>query len=428
MLKKEDYIRKISIAYLILFCVYKVCEVTVLFESVNLNMIMFSIGCIIFVLILISKKRTLNYPAILIAFIFMIIMNVIFNFDIETIKNSLFAVFYIFVIYNIANIYIEETDYQRIIKVVLFITYIIITVFLINYIIMCIKDGIPTKNTIKQVVFTNINGGALLALINIIMINYMYKVKKIRLSTTIYINIYYSIFIIISQAKTTLVVLVLIILYWCCRRIFNNQKYIRIIKLLKSVALLSIAFVIILFAFVVIEENYNKEYETNSIVHNIEENIAKFTTNRYWLWKYSIKELVNNNILFGVKANFGEESFKNIDDAQLLGSLSTAEKKILARDNVHNGYIQILIRSGILGFSIIMIFFVKFGKKVFNENRNEPYCQYIKFFYLIYIFINLFENNIIFSNSFLVLLLWINIGMDSRILNKKMILEENIKE
>lgn len=428
MLKKEECVRKISIAYLIVLCIYKVCEITVFFKNINLNTIMFAAGCVILVLIFITKKRKIKYPIILYIFIFIMIINVIFNFDVITIKNALFGLFYIFIIYNIANAYLEEIDYQKIIKIILSMSYIIITIFFISYIIMSVKSGIPTKNMIKQLIFININSGALLALINIIMINYMYKAKRIRLSTTIYINIYYTIFIIISQARTTLLALILIIAYWCYCNFFNDKKYIRVKKILEVLILMCIVFITIFFAIIIIEENYNEEYEINSTIKNIENNVAKFTTNRYWLWKYSVKELMNNNILFGLEANFGEECFKNIDDIQLLTTLSTAEKKILAGDNVHNGYIQILIRNGILGFSTIMMFFITFGKKMFGKDRNEPYYRYVKYFYLFYIVTNLFENNIILSNSLFVLLLWINVGMDTRMLNEKVNLEKEMEE
>ena len=137
------------------------------------------------------------------------------------------------------------------------------------------------------------------------------------------------------------------------------------------------------------------------------------------MWKVSIHELINTNPIFGLQAYFGESSLKHIQNDELLNHFSKSQEELLSRNNLHNGYIQILVRNGIFGFFTSMIFFILFILNILKLNSNKVYHQYIKYLYLFYIFINLFENHIILSNSFFVLLLWIHIGIDSNILERE---------
>lgn len=423
-LNKINFIRIFSITYLMLFCVLKVFELTNIFKDISINTIMFVMGWIIIFLIFIQNKGKLNYSNTLIVFISAIIINMFFNFDIETIKVNLFEIFYVFVIYNIARQYLEE-EYIKLIKIVLVISFVIVLAFFIKYILLCITSGLPTKNMISNIVFTNTNGGAILVILNIVMLNYMYKIKKINKWLAIVGNFYYIIFILVSKSRTSLLALIVLICYLLYNHFWSEKdKYIKLKKVLKIILISFSIIIIIILSFMLLKRDYNFNNKIDSLIHNVEQKIAKATSLRYWLWKYSIQELIDTNPLFGLEENFGSDSFNNIDDSELLDALSDLQKRTLTKSNLHNGYIQILVRNGLFGFITIMSFFTIFGTKILNIKSDTPYKKYIKYLYLLYAVVNLFENDIVLSNTFFVLLLWIHIGMDSNIIKNSKEIEK----
>lgn len=422
-INKKNYLKIVSISYLILFCLLKICAVTKLFESIPLNPFMFAMGCIIIFFILLNNKFKIKYPKILIIFGILVIINMLVNFDIGTIKTNLFELFYIFVIYNIAYEYFNKQYYNKFLKLVVVLTTIIITIFMINYLIILLNSGtFISKNMITNVVFSNINGGATLALINIIFIAYLYKDGEIKKSLAVFFIIFFTVFLIISEARTSIYTLIILGLCYIFSNYFKNNKN-KINKktkiFLKNLVLIFIIIIFLFMLIILLKRNYNKTNTLDNQIFNLEKKIANITSLRYWLWKYSIEELINNNLLFGLKFDLGKDVFANIKDEELLNSFSQLQINILSRNNLHSGFIQILVRNGLVGFVVIMTFFIIFANKILKLENSKTYFQYIKYLYLYYILINLFEDNILLSNSFLVLFLWIQIGMDSRIIENK---------
>ena len=264
-------------------------------------------------------------------------------------------------------------------------------------------------------VFSNINGGGILALLDIVALIYLYDKKKINRLLAIFLGVFYTLFILISQARTSILGLIVLILYMIYMNIFKNIELKKIKSILKKFFIIIMAIIFIFLICIILKRNYNSESKIDNTIMNIEEKLADITTLRYWLWKYSIEELIDNNILFGIQADFGEDSFNNINNEELLNSFSASQKDILNRNNMHNGYIQLLIRNGIFGFAFITIFIAKLFLKSIKMERIPRY--YI-FFILIFIIINLFENHLVLSNSFFVLFLWINIGKNAKILKE----------
>ena len=416
-LKKKDYLKIISVGYLILFCILKLFTVTQPFQDIEINSIMFALGCIILFFILIKNKFKLKYSKILTIFIIVIIINMLFNFDMATIKSGLFEIFYIFTIYIISYEYFNEKYYLKLLKIIITLTFIFISIFMINYLILFAQSGtLPTKSMIAYLVFSNINGGATLALINIIMIMYMCKIKAIKKPIAIFLNVYYIVFLIISQARTSLYTLIILVCYLVFSKLFINSKYDKIKRVLKILFVMCVIIVMIIMSVLLLKRDYDFATEIDNTIYNLEKKIASFTTLRYWLWKYSIEELIDTNPLFGLQFDFGEESFENIKDLETLNSLSESQKDILSRNNVHNGFVEVLVRNGILGFTLIILYYILLGTQIFKLGDDKAYYKYIKYLYLYYILINLFENNLLLSNSFLVLFLWMHIGMDNRII------------
>lgn len=405
---KENYIKIIAITYLMIFCISKILMLTNIFENMPINTIMFCFGILTFLLLLINKKVELkNYPILLKLFVLVVIINIICNLDIETIKSGLFEIFYVFIIYNIAYSYVQDKDLSILIKIALVLSTIIILIFYIQYIILLIQNMTISKSLIIQTVFSNINGGAILALLNIVMLMYLYKMKQIKLSLTIVLSIFYTIFIFISQARTSLLALIVLLLYFLYQHIFSNEKLARLKKILIIIFMSLIILATVFLLTILLKRDYNNESKIDNIVMKIEYKIADFTTLRYWLWKYSTEELIDNNIFFGLQHNLGEDSFNNIENEELLNSLSASQKEILSRNNLHNGYVQILVRNGLFGILLIITFFIILWSDL---NKNKKELEYYKYLLLVFFIINFFENQIILSNSFFVLFLWINIG------------------
>ena len=413
-LKKENVMEIICTLYLVIFCILKICALIKYIDAIPINTIMFVLGWIVLILIFINKRGALNYNSLLNIFGIVIIINAVTYRDIETIKTDLFEIFYIFVIYNIAAQYFKKDNYIRLIKIILLITFAMITIFFINYIVVFIRDGVLTKSEIMHMFFSNINAGAMLALINIIMVIYLYKIKKINIGITIFICIYYIIFIFLSYARTTVLTLIILGFYLIYQKYFKgHNNFILIKKIFKGLCVICLCIILFLGSILILKRNYDYTNELDKKIYNVEKKLANITTLRYWLWKYSIQELIEVNPVIGLKDNFGQDSFENMLKNEEINKLSMAQKEVLTRNNVHDGYIQILVKNGLVGFAIIMLFFTKNIFNIFKLDYNEVYYQYIKYIYLFYIFINIFENHIILSNSFFVLFLWIHFGRDS---------------
>ena len=411
---KENYIKIIAITYLMIFCIAKILMLTNIFENMPINTIMFCFGILTFLLLLISKKVELkNYPILLKLFVLVVIINIICNLDIETIKSGLFEIFYVLIIYNIAYSYVQDKDLSILIKIALVLSTIIILIFYIQYIILLIQNTTISKSLIIQTVFSNINGGAILAVLNIVMLMYLYKTKQIKLSLTMVLSIFYTIFIFISQARTSLLALIVLLLYFLYQHIFSNEKLARLKKILIIIFISLIILVILFLIILLLKRDYNNESKIDNMIMKIEYRIADLTTLRYWLWKYSIEELIDNNIFFGLQHNLGEDNFNNIENEELLNSLSASQKEILSRNNLHNGYVQIFVRNGLFGILLIITFFIILWSDL---NKNKKELEYYKYLLLVFFIINFFENQIILSNSFFVLFLWINIGRINKIL------------
>ena len=120
---KKDILRIISITYLIVFCILKLLMLTNVCSNISINTIMFVIGCLIFLLMLINKRVNLrSYPILLKLFVLAVIINTLFNLDIETIKSGLFEIFYVLIVYNIAYTYLRDEDLTNIIRIILILS------------------------------------------------------------------------------------------------------------------------------------------------------------------------------------------------------------------------------------------------------------------------------------------------------------------
>ena len=277
-LKQSNIIKIISIAYLGIFCILKIFALTNIFESLLLNKVMFGIGCIIILVITIIKKGKLNYSNTLIVFISLVIIHICFYMNMSTIKTALFEIFYVFVIYNIAREYLTEKEYHKIIKFILVITFLLVSIFFLQYIVIYILNGTYNKGDIAHVVFSNINGGAILVLLNVVMINYLYKIQKISKGLMVFLNIYYAVFIMISMARTSQLALIILLIYLVYNYFFRDSQHIRLKKILKNGIMICIVCIILISLPLIFKRNYDFNNQKDQFFYSILCKLEDYTT------------------------------------------------------------------------------------------------------------------------------------------------------
>ena len=145
--------------------------------------------------------------------------------------------------------------------------------------------------------------------------------------------------------------------------------------------------------------------------------LTEISSLRYPLWKYSIQAMKQSPI-FGIGAIIGERTIEKVPEYLIKQKFSAHQVTILSRNNLHNGYIQVLVQHGIVGIILLIGFIYGQIKKIYNVKAKNAFMWYLKYFFLFIIIANLFENNLILSNSFIVYLIWITIGVSSNIKGK----------
>jgi len=131
--------------------------------------------------------------------------------------------------------------------------------------------------------------------------------------------------------------------------------------------------------------NKNNIYPTK-----FEVSINDITTNRYYLWKYSIFSLEKNPI-FGIGQNNIGKYRRDCVNEEVIQSLdSVSRKERLSQNNNHNGYLQLLVAKGYISLIIFMVIVFKNIKELNNN---------IFFVVATILLINLFENELILTQS-----------------------------
>lgn len=154
------------------------------------------------------------------------------------------------------------------------------------------------------------------------------------------------------------------------------------------------------------EEDIQKSTIKRVVISHSEEN-AEVSSGRYSIWDAGI-QLLKQKPVFGVADSYVYRSGKladNIDEKPL----SKVNKSELdrAQGNMHNTYVAILVKAGISGFLILLIFIVFILKDnylfIIDERNNlddEAFQMYIILLaFLLSLFANdLVENHLIFNN------------------------------
>lgn len=367
--------------YVIIFL--KILELTVILPEDNIiNIIMVAVGLLLLLYVFIKSalKIEYKYPKELKIYLICIIITFMFNCDMRTLKSVIFQIFYVAILFLLAQKCVNKRIYKNINIIILITTFVVITIFYIQYMIYG-----------DNVLFTNINGGGLLVALNIFILffakrkdNHVFNIGKWGLI------IYYAIFMLVFGSRTSLISLIIVFAIILLKRFLA-------IKYMKSIVIFTI---ILVGTFAIFQPFEQGDFQTKITL--AEEKINRILSNRYYLWKYSIYNL-ENKFLFGIGADLEGKIIEKMPDS-ILSTLSRAQKNILSRSNVHNGYIQILVQNGVVGLALIVIL-------LYRNVKLLKYQEESKYLLIFFISINLCENVLLLSNSLIVLLIWMNLGI-----------------
>ena len=377
--------------YFYIIIILKIIDTTNLLPEDNfINFFMLGMGTIVLLYIVIKNglKLQYTYPIELRLYIVCIIITLILNYNISTLKSTAYQLFYLIIIFLIAQKCLTIKIYNNITKIIVFFTFVLVTIFFIQYIIY--RDN---------VLFRNINGGSLLVALSIMILILKKPSRKILYLINRFFLLYFIIFMGIAYSRTSILALILIVCIYILRKLLNI-KYVRIIILL----LLTLIMVLVVNDFV------SKPGLENRIT-SLELTLNNVLSNRLYLWKYSIANLDDGHLLFGIGADLVGKIIGKMPTS-ILDTLSIAQRNILSRTNVHNGFIQILVQNGIIAFFIMIVFLYRSIKKM--EVKDEH-----KYILLLIIVMNLCENTLILSNSLIVLVLWMILGAQNSNLYRK---------
>ncbi len=257
------------------------------------------------------------------------------------------------------------------------------------------------------------------------------RISRIWIAVCLLVDLF-SLLLCDSNASFTLfvcyVIFTLVFIYFSSSARMKKRQI-----LIKSVAVVIAAAYVVLTAFMVrsiCQREISKLVSSNKIDKQAVVSVNEITgpeaitfshvnknidSGRIKLLKESIK-LFKLSPVFGISnGNIIEYSQKYLD-----GTLSLSYHN----SDIHNGYLTIIVSTGIVGFLIFAIWGLKFGKHiVFNLFKRQnagsqdilPCLFAFCCGYLVY---SLFEKALLFDISFMVLWFWYMLGMTSVYLNK----------
>ena len=177
-----------------------------------------------------------------------------------------------------------------------------------------------------------------------------------------------------------------------------------------------------------LKEDKEVSGEAKIVIEHSDEN-AELSAGRFTIWQAGFKTL-NQSPLFG----YGETDFYGNSDGSILDkvNLSTLDKNELKRahGNMHNGYVQVLVISGIVGFVFIYTFYAfnilsLIKRFVSTENNSPSNSDYlllgIILVFMITIFIDeMVEVHLLFNKRDVIsMIFWYYLGYLSNLYLKK---------
>ncbi|VYU31527.1 hypothetical protein [Clostridium tertium] len=382
----------------------------------------------------------------MIVFAIGIIIN-IKNNPVDNIKTFVYTGFFLFILYSYDSnkeIITAQKEIRNINNIVIFISSItsfiaiIMFIFLIEFTFNDIPQGfVYPDSPALWGLYGNPNSGGMIATLSIILtavniyIYKMYDLKKISSARKYYyiFNIIIQwLYLVLCNSRGATVSLLASILFIIFLKSYN--KFINKLSIFKTLVIsILICFVILIgynlsvslsrnilsyiptFVESIKDNNENTGTPTDTeITLDREIKSGHLSTGRAEIWSYGLNTLKFNPLFGHGPGNIGLAK-------QKLYPNDTS--KYVITNNMHNGYIQILLSNGILGMLFFGIFMVMIAKDsiiaIFNTridiDSNKKTFIILLLTPIIAIAINgMFENVILLTQSYMPTILWIYLG------------------
>ncbi len=179
---------------------------------------------------------------------------------------------------------------------------------------------------------------------------------------------YFTLFLLLLGSRAVLLTYIISIIFYFAYLILKLKLY----KVLGIITLLITTFIIIIFI-----NDKIKAYLSESINTAKEQNLSKDSDMRLWLWKSGV-EVFKEEFWFGTGTGDIREELKKKYKKY---GLETAHKN---NYNVHNQYLDIAVKLGVLGFTVFLFWMIY--AFIISITRR----QFLFFFFLLIMFVNFF--------------------------------------
>ncbi|MDB1948016.1 O-antigen ligase family protein [Clostridium tertium] len=406
-----------------------------------------------------------RYSKILIVYMIIFFIGILINYKnnlIGNIKTFAYTGFFLFVVYSYKNDFEErytQKELYNINSIIIIISSIVSFASLLTFIFFIqftynnVPQGFVYPNSPALWGFYgNPNSGGMVAVISIIATTfniYLYKSLKDKNSSLArkiyyYLNIIVQfLYLILCNSRGAVISLLAFIIFASFYLLFIFFKEDKKMANIKSIIISLLLTCIISFVYTTSIPSLKKglahipktidklinseksnvgviETESNDEVIELDRNIESghVSTGRVEIWTYGLNTLKLNPLFGHGPDNIGLAKQKIYPNDK---------SRYMVTNNMHNGYLQILLSNGILGFIAFSLFIILIVKdtlfSLFSTKIISDKSSYIPLFFItglvLSIAVNgLFENVILLTQSYITTVLWIYLSYLSRRLDK----------
>ena len=436
--------------------------------TTELNIVILLWGGIYFIYDIITKRSCINskYKVYLIIYMIIFFISIILNIEnnlIDNLKTFVYTGFFLFVLYSydtkkeLHNTQKELVNFNNIVIFISSITSfiaIIMFILLIQFTYNDIPQGfIYPDSPALWGLYSNPNSGGMIATLSIILtiVNiYLYKIlntktiSKTKFSYYIFNIVTQWLYLVLCNSRGAVLSLLATILFGVFYKYFYKFK--EKFNIIKSIIISLLISFIVFFGYNIflsiskstlayipkyVEEltsTNNVNTPNSDIEINLDREIKSghISTGRAEIWSYGLNTLKFNPLFGHGPGNIGLAK-------QKLYPNDTS--KYVITNNMHNGYIQILLSNGILGVIFFGIFMILIAKDSLiailnhniNINKNHKETIVLILAPILAIAVNgMFENVILLTQSYITTILWTCMGYLSLCLSN-LHLKKNVK-
>ncbi|WP_352417112.1 O-antigen ligase family protein [Clostridium tertium] len=406
-----------------------------------------------------------RYSKILIVYMIIFFIGILINYKnnlIGNIKTFAYTGFFLFVVYSYKNAFEKRSTQKElyninsiiiIISSIVSFASLLTFIFFIQFTYNNVPQGFVYPNSPALWGFYgNPNSGGMVAVISIIATTfniYLYKSLKDKNSSLArkiyyYLNIIVQfLYLILCNSRGAVISLLAFIIFASFYLLFIFFKEDKKMANIKSIIISLLLTCIISFVYTTSIPSLKKglahipktidklinseksnvgviETESNDEVIELDRNIESghVSTGRVEIWTYGLNTLKLNPLFGHGPDNIGLAKQKIYPNDK---------SRYMVTNNMHNGYLQILLSNGILGFIAFSLFIILIVKdtlfSLFSTKIISDKSSYIPLFFItglvLSIAVNgLFENVILLTQSYITTVLWIYLSYLSRRLDK----------